>query len=163
MNFFSILDNGGIKPRTAHTCARRQRAKRAAKTVFGERSEPLADSFWRAKRTARRQTFGERSEFWEKKFHERSKPLAVFFFFFQTRRNPPSEMSQISSRGGDGNFPPSLPWKNNQKCQRTLYVYPVNNPDIIPQKIFPCGAIAKKKHTQKIYIISTYVNPSIIY
>ena len=30
-------------------------------------------------------------------------------------------------------------------------MYSVNNPDIIPQKIFPCGAIAKKKHPENIY------------
>ena len=36
-----------------------------------------------------------------------------------------------------------------------MTVYPVNNPDIIPQNFFPCGAIAKKKQTQNIYNLDT--------
>jgi hypothetical protein len=83
-----------------------------AKTASGE---PLADSFWRAKRTAR-QTF---DEFWKKKFDERSEPLPVFFFF-QTERNPPSEMSQISSRVGDGEFSPASPVKKQSEMQKNF-------------------------------------------
>ena len=78
----SYTDNGGVSRNTAHTCARRQRAKRTAQTVFGERSE-----------------------FWEKKFDERSERLAVFFFLPNWEKFF-SEMSQISSRGGDGEFAP---------------------------------------------------------
>ena len=135
-----------------------------AKRVLGEKNltseASLWREFWRAERAACRQTFGEWSEFGEKKFDERSEPWQCFFFS-KLGRIPPQKYPKFLL-GGMGNFPPSLPWKNNHKCQRTLYVYPVNNPDIIPQKIFPCGAIAKKKHTQIIYILKTSVHGSII-
>ena len=133
--------NGGVNRHTAHTFVQRQRAASRLQTVFGERSEPLTDKLL------------ARSEFWEKSFDERSEPFAVFFFFFKLGEIPPQKCPKFLSGWGMGNFPPSLPWKNNEKCQRTLYVYSVNNSDIIPPKKFSCGTIAKKEHTQKIYII----------
>jgi hypothetical protein len=96
---FRII-NGGVNRRTAHTTVM------CAKTASGE---SLADSFWRAKRTARRQNFGERSELLKKKFDERSEPLAVFFFFLPNWEEFPTEMAQISARNGDGEFPPVSP------------------------------------------------------
>ena len=55
---------------TPRTCVRRQRSV-----------EPRADNFWRAKQGSRRQTFGERNEFCEKKFDDPIETLTVFFFF----------------------------------------------------------------------------------
>jgi hypothetical protein len=131
--------NGGINRHTAHTCVRRQRS-----------GEPRVDNFWRAKQASRRQTFGERSEFWEKKFDEPSEPLAVFFFF-KLWGNSSSEMSPPppSRLGGWGISP--CPVKTQSEMPKNF----VCNSDIIPKKISHCGAIAKKKHTQNIYNLDT--------
>ena len=154
--------NGGINRHTAHThtCVRRQRS-----------GGPRADSFWRAKRASRRQTFGERSEFWEKKFDERSEPLAdklfgsVFFFVSKLWGNSSSEMSKIPPRleGGGGwktiPTPPSPDWGGgcgifpcSVKKQSEMPKNFVCNSDIIPKNISPCGAMLKRI-THRIYII----------
>ena len=134
--------NGGVNRHTTHMCA---------KTASGE---PLADSFWRAKRTARRQTFCEQSKFWEKKFDKRSERLVVFFFLPNWEEFS-SEMSQISSRVGDEEFSPIFPVKKQSEMSKNKFINSefLERTLFIPKKNFPCGAIAKKKPTQNIYII----------
>jgi hypothetical protein len=133
--------NGGVNRHTAHTFVQRQRAASRLQTVFGERSEPLVDKLLASQASFGRNNLTSEASLWQ------------CFFFFKLGEIPPQKCPKFLSGWGMGNFPPSLPWKNNEKCQRTLYVYSVNNSDIIPQNIFSCGEIAKKKHTQNIYII----------
>ena len=114
--------NGGINRHT-HTCVRRQRSSQAARRHFlASEVRQSQTKLWRAKRV-----LGEK--IW------RAKRAFGSVFFFLTAGLPPQKCQTSSWRGGEKcpKSPPPTPdlgmgisplsrEKNNQKCQRTLYM-----------------------------------------
>ena len=139
--------NGGVNRHTAHTCARRQRAASHLQTVFGERSKPFADKLLASEVSFGRKNFTSKTSLWQ-----------WFCFFSKLEKIPPQKCPKFLPGVGMGNFPRLSLEKNNQKYQRTLYVYSVNNPDIISQTIFHCGAIAKKSRYLEPFRVNTRGN-----
>jgi Na+-transporting methylmalonyl-CoA/oxaloacetate decarboxylase gamma subunit len=118
-----------------HVCEDSER-RAACRQFLASEANRSQTNFWREKRV-----LGE--NIWRAK-----RAFGGVFFFFQTGRNLPSEMSQISSRGGDGEFSPVSPVKKQSEIPKN-FVY-ICILSIITQNIFLCGAIAKKKQTQNI-------------
>ena len=132
--------NGGINRHTAHMCAKTAQRRAARRQFLASEARQSQTNFWRAKRVL-----------WEKIWRPNRDFDNVFFFLnCGCGAIPPQKCHPLPPpRLEGGNFPG--PVKKQSEMPKNF----VCNSDIIPKKISPCGAIAKKNHTQNIYNLDT--------